>query len=105
MNIKFQCEDPWLVTPQVRLPRRRVFRPSAAAAGSTSPRAAASPQPGCPKPLRFSTLPAAQKKAWLLPARPTPPLARPQAKTFASSRFEFGSAPWRSLRLGTPSKA
>lgn len=106
MNIKFQCGDPWLVTPRVRLPRRRVLRPSAAAAGSSSPRAAASPQPGCPKPLRSSTLPAAQKRG-LAPPPPADPASGtpPEAQTLASSSSELGSAPWRSLRPRTPREA
>lgn len=73
-----------------------------------APRAAASPQPGCPKPLRLSTLPAAQKKGLALaPPPPADPASGtpPEAQTLASSSSELGSAPWRSLRPRTPREA
>lgn len=110
MNIKFQCRDPWLVTPRVRPPGRCFFRPSTAAAGSTRPPSRGLQAARLPQASALLTATSRLKKALLRPHSPGPRLWHaPEDGTdpFASSRSALGSVlvPRRHLRLGTPSEA
>lgn len=80
MNIKFQCRDPWLVTPRVRPPGRCFFRPSTAAAGSTRPLSRGLQAARLPQASALLTATSRLKKALLTPppSSRTPPPARPR---------------------------